>query len=625
MSEKKIDTSAQDNKTFGTETPDQPISFDGKAYAKRLTNGPGVYVMRDADGVTLYVGKAANLRKRVASYFDARPKISRLMRMIARIRSIEVSITRSEAEALLLENEYIKSLMPRYNVLLKDDKSYPWVMVGTEHPFPRIAFHRGAKDKDKEYMGPYPSASSVRESINLIQKLFLLRNCEDSYFSNRSRPCLQYQIKRCTAPCVGKVSEDEYAGQVEDALLFLRGQSQKVIRRLIGRMEKAAGKQNYEQAAQYRDQINHLKRMQAQQFVSAGNGDLDMIALARLQRSCCIEVMSVRGGRSLGKRDYFPVQAEGHTDAEVLNAFVGQYYRERMPPPEIIVSHPFEEQEMFENIFTERIGRKVQIQPRPRSHRKQWLELAGRNALNALNMRASESSRIDHQFEELASLLQLVDVPQVIECFDISHTSGHKTVASCVVFGHEGPIKSRYRRYNLKGFEPGDDYAAMREVLGRRYRKLATEEGVLPDLILVDGGKGQLAIAIEVLAECGLSEIPLMGVAKGPARKAGYEQWILPVAPHNLQPGPESSASHLIQQVRDEAHRFAITGHRGRRQKAAVHSVLEDIPGVGAGRRRTLLTHFGGLQGVRKAGIDELAGLPGINRQLADRIYQALH
>lgn len=600
-------------------------SFDGKAYAKRLTNGPGVYIMRDPDGVALYVGKAANLRKRVSSYFDARPKIDRLMRMIARISSIEVSLTRSEAEALLLENEYIKSLMPRYNVLLRDDKSYPWVMVGTEHAFPRIAFHRGAKDKDKEYMGPYPSASSVRESINLIQKLFLLRNCEDSYFSNRSRPCLQYQIKRCTAPCVGKVTQEEYAGQVEDALLFLRGQSQKVIRRLIRRMEKAATTQHYEQAAQYRDQINHLKQMQAQQFVSAGNGDLDIIALARLQRSCCIEVMSVRGGRSLGQRDYFPVQAEGHTDAEVLNAFLGQYYRERMPPPEIIISHPFEEQEMFESIFSERIGRKVQIQPRPRSHRKQWLELAGRNALNALNMKASETSRIDHQFEELAGMLKMEDVPKVIECFDISHTSGHKTVASCVAFGHEGPIKSRYRRYNLKGFEPGDDYAAMREVLGRRYRKLATEEGVLPDLILVDGGKGQLGVAIEVLGECGLSDIPLMGVSKGPARKAGYEQWIMPKAPYTLQPGPESSASHLIQQVRDEAHRFAITGHRGRRQKAAVHSVLEDVPGVGAGRRRTLLTHFGGLQGVRKAGIDELAGIPGINRQLAERIYKALH
>jgi len=599
--------------------------FDGKEFARRLSAGPGVYLMRDADGTALYVGKAANLRKRVSSYFDARPKIERIMRMVARIQSIEVSLTRTEAEALLLENEWIKSLKPRYNVLLRDDKSYPWVMLGSDHEFPRIAFHRGGKDKRRTYLGPYPSASSVRESINLIQKLFLLRNCEDSYFSHRTRPCLQYQIKRCTAPCVDNISATEYAGQVEDALLFLRGHSQKVITRLIGRMEQSAELQHYEQAAQYRDQINHLKQMQARQFVSAGNGDLDIIAVARFQRACAIEVISVRGGRSLGQRDYFPTQSEGHSDAEVLHAFLGQYFRERKPPPELIISHSLEQEKLFEAVFSERCGRKVRIQSHPRSHRKQWLELAGRNALNALHMRSTESSRINQQFEVLAELLQLEEIPQIIECFDVSHTSGHKTVASCVVFGHEGPVKSRYRRYNLKGFEPGDDYAAMREVLSRRYRKLQKEEGHLPDLILVDGGKGQLGIAIDVLAECGLSDIPLMGVAKGPSRRAGYEEWVLPVAPHSLKPGPESAASHLIQQVRDEAHRFAITGHRGRRQKAAVHSVLEDIAGVGAKRRRALLTHFGGIQGVRKAGVEELAGIPGINRQLANRIFKALH
>jgi excinuclease ABC subunit C len=608
---------AEDKKT-GTE-------FDGKKFARRLSKGPGIYLMRDEEGTALYVGKAANLRKRVSSYFDARPKIDRIMRMVARIRSIEVSLTRTESEALLLENEWIKSLKPRYNVLLRDDKSYPWVMLGTDHAFPRIAFHRGGRDKKRQYLGPYPSASSVRESINLIQKLFLLRNCEDSYFSHRTRPCLQYQIKRCTAPCVGKVSSSDYSGQVEDAMLFLRGNSQKVITRLITRMERSAASQQYELAAGYRDQINHLKQMQAQQFVSAGNGDLDIIALARFQRSCAIEVISVRGGRSLGQRDYFPTQSEGHSDAEVLHAFLGQYYRERKAPAELIISHPLEQQQLFESVFSERSERKVRIQSHPRSHRKQWLELAGRNALNALHMRGSETSRIRKQFEVMAELLQFEETPRVIECFDVSHTSGHKTVASCVVFDSEGPVKSRYRRYNLKGFEPGDDYAAMREVLSRRYRKLQRDEGHLPDLILVDGGKGQLGIAIEVLSECGLSDIPLMGVAKGPSRRPGYEEWVLPVAPFSLIPGPESAASHLIQQVRDEAHRFAITGHRGRRQKAAVQSVLEDIAGVGAGRRRALLTHFGGIQGVRKAGVDELAGIPGINRQLANRIFKALH
>jgi len=608
-----------------TEQNQSGASFDGKKFARRLSAGPGVYLMRDSEGIALYVGKAANLRKRVSSYFDARPKIERIMRMVARIQTIEVSLTRTEAEALLLENEWIKSLKPRYNVLLRDDKSYPWVMLGTDHDYPRIAFHRGGKDKNKQYLGPYPSASSVRESINLIQKLFLLRNCEDSYFSHRTRPCLQYQIKRCTAPCVGKVSVSTYAAQMEDALLFLRGQSQKVIERLIKRMESAATIQHYEQAAHYRDQINHLKQMQARQFVSAGNGDLDIIALARFQRGCAIEVISVRGGRSLGQRDYFPTQSEGHTDAGVLQAFLGQYYRERKPPAELIISHTVEQQALFESVFSDSSERKVKIQSHPRSHRKQWLELAHRNALNALHMRSTESSRLNSQFEALAELLTLEEPPQTIECFDVSHTSGHRTVASCVVFGFEGPIKSRYRRYNLKGFEPGDDYAAMREVLNRRYRKLQKEEGNLPDLIVVDGGKGQLGVAMEVLAECGLNDIPLMGVAKGVSRRAGYEEWVLPVAPHSLRPGPESPASHLVQQVRDEAHRFAITGHRGRRQKAAVHSVLEDIAGVGARRRRALLTHFGGIQGVRKAGIDELAGIPGINRQLAERIFKALH
>ncbi len=368
--------------------------FDGKKFTRRLSAGPGVYLMRDADGIALYVGKAANLRKRVSSYFDARPKIERIMRMVARIQSIEVSLTRTEAEALLLENEWIKSLKPRYNVLLRDDKSYPWVMLGTDHEFPRIAFHRGGKDKDRQYLGPYPSASSVRESINLIQKLFLLRNCEDSYFSHRTRPCLQYQIKRCTAPCVGMVSPSEYAGQIDDALLFLRGHSQKVITRLIGRMEHAAGLQQYEQAAQYRDQINHLKQMQARQFVSAGNGDLDIIALARLGNSVAIEVISVRGGRSLGQRDYFPTQSEGHSDGEILHAFLGQYFSERQAPPELIISHPLDQQKLFEAVFSERSGRRVHIQSHPRSHRRKWLELAGRNALNALHMRNTESSRI---------------------------------------------------------------------------------------------------------------------------------------------------------------------------------------------------------------------------------------
>ena len=451
-----------------------------------------------------------------------------------------------------------------------------------------------------------------------------MRNCEDSYFSHRTRPCLQYQIKRCTAPCVGLVSRRGIRVQVKDALLFLRGHSHKVIKRLIGRMEEAARELQYEQAAVYRDQINPLKQMQARQFVASGNGDLDIIALASVQRRCVASDFDPWRAQPRAAQ-LFPRPVRGALRARDTTGLLGQYYRERQPPPELVISHPVPQQELLAEAFSERCGRRVRIQPHPRSHRREWLQMAGRNALNALHMRSSEASRISQQFEALAELLLLDEVPQTIECFDISHTSGHKTVASCVVFGPDGPIKSSYRRYNLKGFQPGDDYAAMREVLGRRYRRLQKEDGHLPDLIMVDGGKGQLGVALEVLTDCGLADIPLMGVAKGAARRAGFEEWVLPVAPKSLQPGPESPASHLVQQIRDEAHRFAITGHRGRRQKAVTQSILEDIPGVGARRRRALLTHFGGLQGVRKAGIEELMGIPGISRQLAKRIFKALH
>jgi excinuclease ABC subunit C len=603
----------------------KPRKFNGKSYAKRLPTGPGVYVMRSVEKDVLYVGKAANLRKRVSSYFDARPKIDRIMRMVARIQSIEVSLVRSEGEALLLENEWIKSYRPRYNILLRDDKSYPWVMMTTDHEIPRIAFHRGAREKSKTYFGPYPSAGSVRESINLIQKLFQVRNCEDSYYANRSRPCLQYQIKRCTAPCVGLSDPEAYGSQVEDALLFLKGDSQKVIRRLIGRMDKAANTQKYEKAAGIRDQINALKGMQAQQFVSGGSGDIDIIATAIAQGKACVQVVSFRGGRNIGQKSFFPTQAEGHDESDVLTAFLGQYYRNRKAPAQLVLSHRIEETELFEKVFSDQTGRRVHIQSQPRGRRKQWRDQAANNAMTSLQINLSGGSRIAGQFKVLSKLIALDTVPESIECFDISHMSGGETVGSCVVFDANGPLKSRYRRYNLKGITPGDDYAAMEQVLKRRYRKLAEGEGVVPGLILIDGGTGQLNKAIEVLAEYGLQSIPLMGIAKGSARKAGFEDWVLPGSLSNICPGPESAASHLVQQVRDEAHRFAITGHRGRRQKVSIKSGLEEIPGVGAGRRRTLLTHFGGIKGVKKAGIEELTSVPGISLPLAKRIFQALH
>jgi len=599
--------------------------FDGKRFAARLPTGPGVYLMRGEEGEALYVGKARNLRKRVASYFDARPKIERIMRMVARIRQIEVSLTRSEGEALLLENEWIKSLGPRYNILLRDDKSYPWIMLSTDHEFPRIAFHRGARDPGKLYFGPYPSAGSVRESINLIQKLFRVRNCEDSYFAHRSRPCLQHQIRRCTAPCVGLTTAEAYAEQVSDTALFLQGRDQVVLTRLIARMEQAAARLEYESAALYRDQINTLKQMQAQQFVSGRQADMDFVALAQEQGASCVQVVSIRGGRNLGQRSYFPRQSEGCAAEEVMEAFLGQYYQERLPPPDVLISQPLADSELLANALSETAGRRVRIQPHPRGDRRKMLDLARSNARQALQMRLAGKANKAAQLEALQDLLGLEGRPSVIECFDISHTAGQQTVGACVVFDGDGPVKSRYRRYNLKGIEPGDDYGAMRQVLQRRYGRMQAEEGSWPDLVLIDGGKGQLRQAEEVLAELGIAGIPLVGIAKGRARRPGEEQWITAAPLRSLQPGPESPASHLVQQIRDEAHRFAITGHRGRRQKVANRSALEKIPGIGPRRRRALLTHFGGLQGVSKAGVEELSSVPGISRVLAEEIFRALH
>jgi len=600
-------------------------TFDGKKVASRLPTRPGVYLMRDSSGSALYVGKALNLRKRVSSYFDARPKNERIMRMISRIASIEVSITRTEAEALLLENEWIKSLKPRYNILLRDDKSYPWIAIGTDHEFPRIFFHRGARDKKKSYFGPYPSASSVRQSINLIQKLFRIRNCEDSYFSHRNRPCLQYQIRRCTAPCVGLVSKQDYRLQVDDASLFLQGKNQKVMARLIRRMEQAAEKLEYESAAMFRDQINTLKQMQAQQIISGDQADIDFIALAQEQGASCVQVVSIRSGRNLGQKNYFPSQADGYEAAEVMEAFLGQYYQQRLAPAQLVISHPIGDRSLWSDVFSKQLGRKVSIQPHPRGDRRKMLELARGNARQALQMRLASRANIASQFEALQNALNMEDTPEWIDCFDISHTAGNQTVGSCVVFDQNGPVKSHYRRYNLKGITPGDDYAAMKQVLSRRYGKIQAEEGRLPDLVLIDGGKGQLKQAIEVMSELGLPEMTLVGISKGRSRRAGYEEWVLPSPARSIHPGPESPASHLVQQIRDEAHRFAITGHRGRRQKAATRSTLEQIPGIGPKRRKTLLNHFGGLQGVTKAGVEELSSVPGIDRLLAEEIFRALH
>ncbi|HET6564774.1 MAG TPA: excinuclease ABC subunit UvrC [Xanthomonadales bacterium] len=599
--------------------------FNGKSYAKRLPTRPGVYLMRDEAGQVLYVGKAADLRKRVSSYFDSRPKIDRIMRMVARIQSMEVSLTRSESEALLLENEWIKSHKPRYNILLRDDKSYPWIAITTAHEFPRIAFYRGARDTNTLYFGPYPSASSTRESISMIQKIFRIRNCEDSYFAHRSRPCLQYQIHRCTAPCVGLVSAEDYAVQVSDATLFLQGKNKDIIDKLIARMEQASARLDFELAASVRDQIRTLKEIQAQQYVSGAEGDIDFIAVAQERGKSCVQVLSFRAGRNLGQRSYFPSHAEQREPAEVLDAFLGQFYQQRLPPPLLVTSDAVENQALLQEVFSEMAGRKVKIQPNPRGDRRQILLMTHQNARQSLGLRLASEASYQRQLEDLQQLLGLDELPTYIECFDISHISGNETVGSCVAFGTSGADKSRYRRYILKDITPGDDYAAMRQVLQRRYQPVQQGEGELPDLLLIDGGKGQLKQAIEVLAELGISNLPMVGIAKGPSRRAGHEEWVRPQPQPSLFPGPGSAASHLVQQIRDEAHRFAITGHRGRRSKSISRSGLESIPGVGPKRRKGLLSHFGGLQGVKRAGIEELSSVPGINQQLAEQIYRALH
>ena len=608
-----------------SDPPATEAIFDGKAFAARLPTRPGVYLMHDIAGQALYVGKARDLRKRVMSYFDSRPKVERTMRMVSRIHSQEISVTRSEGAALLQEHEWIKSLKPRYNILLRDDKSYPWILITSAHEYPRIAFHRGARDRKQLYFGPYPSASSVRESINLIQKLFRLRNCEDTYFAHRQRPCLQYQIRRCTAPCVGLVSAAEYAEQVGDAVLFLEGKDQKIIDRLIRRMEAAAADREYEAAAAYRDQINLLKQLHAQQWMASGDGNLDFIAVAQDKGKSCVQVVSYRNGRNLGQGSFFPAQAEQHSAEEVLDAFLGQYYQERLPPAQIVLSHEVENLELLESVFALTAGRKVEIQAHPRGDRRKALKLAEQNARESLALRLAGEANSDAQWEALQALLELEAMQGYIECFDISHTAGNQAVGSCVVFDRAGPVKSRYRRYNLDDITPGDDYAAMRQVLSRRYARVQAEEGTLPGLIVIDGGKGQLQQAVDVLGELGFSGIPLLGIAKGASRRPGYEEWIRPKPAAPLYPGPASPASHLIQQVRDEAHRFAITGHRGRRAKAGTQSTLEEIPGVGPKRRRQLLNHFGGLQGVKRAGVEELASVPGINQVLAEHIFKALH
>jgi len=600
-------------------------TFDAKEFVSGLPGLPGVYRFRNAEGVVIYVGKARDLKKRVSSYFQKTLASPRTEMMVAQIASAETTVTQSEAEALLLENNLIKSLAPRYNVLFRDDKSYGYIMV-TARAFPQIRFYRGVQQKPHRYFGPFPNAWAVRESIGHLQKIFQLRTCDDTVFAHRSRPCLLHQIQRCSGPCVGLVSEEQYGHDLDAAVQFLEGRESEILAGLSAKMEAAAAAQDYEEAARHRDRIRLLQRILSGQAVeSSSPRDVDVIAAVESHGIWCVTLAMVRGGRHLGDRSFFPVNASGSDAASVVQAFIAQHYGVHTPPPTLVSDAGLDVEEA-EAMLTGVAHRAVRIVQRPQGEARTWLVMAGKNATLALAQRLATQAS---QEARVAALQEFIggEAPIArIECFDISHTMGEATVASCVVFDKGAMQTSEYRRYNVKDVTPGDDYGAMRYALDVRYRKLAEGEGgKVPDLILIDGGLGQLNAARGIMGDLGLGHVPMIGVSKGEERKPGMEQLVFPNEDVPRRLPPDSPALHLIQQVRDEAHRFAITGHRAKRGKTRVTSRLEDIGSVGPKRRQTLLAHFGGMQGVVAASIDDLAKVEGISRTLAERIYNELH
>ena len=605
--------------------PANTLKFDSRSFVESLPLKPGVYRMLDEEGEILYVGKARSLRNRVGSYFQPGNVQPKVVALIARTANMEVTITNSDTEALLLELNLIKKHKPRFNILLRDDKSFPFLHFSTRHEFPALSLYRGSRREPGRYFGPYPSAGAVRETLHQLQKLFRLRNCEESYFANRSRPCLQYQIQRCTGPCVGLISAADYAADVKSAIQVLEGRNDEVSQELARRMEEAAGKLEFEVAAKLRDQISHLKTVQAQQIVTADpHHDADIIALASGGGEYCVALMFVRGGRSLGSTNFFP-KAPFAEPEEVIAAFVGQYYAEREAPAEIIVEQAFEEAEELETTLAAQSGHRVRIATSVRGIRARWLEMMQENARQALTMRGLARSSVEANLEELREAFDLAETPGRLECFDISHIAGTDTIASCVVFGVEGALKNDYRRFNISGITPGDDYAAMQQALTRRYRRIRDGEVTPPDILLIDGGKGQLAAAASVLEELEIRGVTLIGVAKGPDRRAGQEQLFTVGSDTPILLPADSAALHLIQRVRDEAHRFAVAGHRRKRAKRHNESILETIPGLGPVKRRELLKQFGGLQGILRAGVDDFAQIRGLGRGLAEVIYEHLH
>ncbi len=598
--------------------------FDARGFVASLPRRPGVYRMFAADGLLLYVGKAKSLRDRVGSYFVPSNMHPKVQALVAQIASIEVTVTRSETEALLLEHNLIKALHPKYNVVLRDDKSFPYLWLSDDHEFPRLSVYRGSRNLPGRFFGPYPNAGAVSESLHYLQKVFRLRPCRDSYFAHRSRPCLQHQIGRCSAPCVGLISKPDYDRDVSAAVRVLEGRNDEVLRELADRMEDASQRLEFERAASLRDQIAAIKELQAQQVVAADDErDADIFAITGDPGGYGISVMPVRGGRSLGTSSYFP-QALLAEPAEALSSFILQYYHEQTPPPEIYTSLPLEDAEPLADALGALASRSVRLRHAQRGLAARWVEMARDNAANALRMRLARREGYREDYAALAELLEVGTPPARMECFDISHTQGEGTVASCVVFGPEGPLKKEYRRFNITGVAAGDDYGALRQAIERRYTRIAAGEIPKPDLLVIDGGPAQIAGVREVLQRLDFADLPTLGVSKGPDRRAGQERlhWRGEVP---LVPGAQSAALKLIQRIRDEAHRFAITGHRRRRAQRFNESILETVPGLGPAKRKALLQYFGGLQGVLKAARSDLERAPGIGPALAQNLYDALH
>ena len=605
----------------------QTLGFDAKAFLQQVTKRPGVYQMYNSQEELLYIGKAKNLKNRLSSYFRSTGLSIKTQALVAHIHDIQVTVTNSETEALLLEQNLIKQYRPPYNILLRDDKSYPYIFISDKESYPAVRFSRGAKRKSGRYFGPFPSGGAVRDSLNLLQKIFKIRQCEESFFKNRSRPCLQYQIKRCTAPCVELISPEEYQQDIRHASMFLEGKNNLVMDEVASQMEAASQALNFEQAALYRDQLISLQKVQEQQYVSGMQGDADVIGCAIQPGGVCLHMLFVRGGRIIGSKSHHPKVSVEETAAEILSAFVAQWYLsgQREIPAYVILPEEIADKDCMEEALAQERNKKVKLTHNVRGERAGWQKLAQTNAEQQLGTYLANKKNIYNRYLELQELLGLDETPKRLECFDISHSSGEATVASCVVFDRNGPLKSDYRYFNIEGITAGDDYAAMHQALERRYKRLKKGEGKMPDILLVDGGKGQVTQAMEVLDLLEIENVLVIGVAKGPTRKAGFEVLISGDTGEETVLESDSSALHLIQHIRDEAHRFAITGHRARRGKARKKSVLEDIPGVGPKRRRELLRHFGGIQEIERASIEEIAKVSTISQTIAEEIYAALH